>query len=71
MVITQAEVPTEERIIGVLNHLGIKHAHFAARLSTDWQALVSTHPERGIHKNLLIWKLEDRAIVAGKKALVN
>lgn len=36
---------TDERIVGVLQHLGIARAHFAARVPGDWQGLVLAHPD--------------------------
>ena len=42
---TEAELPVEERILQLLQHLGIQQAHFAASNSLDWQGLVTAHPE--------------------------
>ena len=41
----EQELPVEERIIRLLEHLGIKRAHFAARIPTDFTGLASAHPE--------------------------
>ena len=41
----EAELPVDERILPVLEHLGIQQAHFAASNPLDWQGLVTTHPE--------------------------
>src|SRR6266498_2084233 len=35
----------EERIVQLLQHLGLDQAHFAARLDADWSDLVVHHPE--------------------------
>ena len=35
----------EERILQLLQHLGIDQAHFAARTPGDWTGLVTAHPE--------------------------
>ena len=42
---TEAELPVEERILRLLQHLGIQKAHFAASNPADWQGLVTAHPE--------------------------
>ncbi|MBI3329406.1 MAG: methyltransferase domain-containing protein [Nitrospinae bacterium] len=42
---TDVERPIEERILQVLQHLGIAQAHVAARVPGDWQGLATTHPE--------------------------
>ena len=42
---TEAELPVEERILHLLQHLGIQQAHFAASTPADWQGLVAAHPE--------------------------
>lgn len=42
---TSAEVAVEERIMQLLQHLGIAKAHFAARGAGDWSGLVTSHPE--------------------------
>jgi ubiquinone/menaquinone biosynthesis C-methylase UbiE len=43
--VDEAEVPVAERIVRVLQHLGIAQVHVAARVSGDWQDLVATYPE--------------------------
>jgi ubiquinone/menaquinone biosynthesis C-methylase UbiE len=43
--VTEVERPIEDHILRVLQHLGITHAHVAARIPGDWQGLASTHPE--------------------------
>ncbi|MBI2986537.1 MAG: methyltransferase domain-containing protein, partial [Deltaproteobacteria bacterium] len=40
-----ASHPVEERIIQLLQHLGIERAHFAARMAGDWAGLVTSHPD--------------------------
>lgn len=40
------ELPTEERIVQLLDHLGIEQAHFAARMIDDWGGLAATYPAR-------------------------
>ena len=42
---TEVERPIEERIVQVLQHLGIAQAHVAARVPGDWQGIATTHPE--------------------------
>ncbi len=42
---TEVELPVEDRILQLLQHLGIQQAHFAASNSLDWQGLVTAHPE--------------------------
>ena len=42
---TEVELPVEERILQLLQHLGIQQAHFAASTPSDWQGLVTAHPE--------------------------
>lgn len=38
-------MPIEERIFLLLEHLGVKQAHFAARDLSDWQAFTTKYPE--------------------------
>jgi ubiquinone/menaquinone biosynthesis C-methylase UbiE len=45
MATIERDLSTADRIVQVLHHLGIKRAHFAARIPSDWQELVTTHPE--------------------------
>jgi ubiquinone/menaquinone biosynthesis C-methylase UbiE len=42
---TEVERPIAQRILRVLQHLGIEQAHVAARAPGDWQGLAATHPE--------------------------
>jgi ubiquinone/menaquinone biosynthesis C-methylase UbiE len=42
---TEVDIPVEERILQLLQHLGIQQAHFAARRAEDWQGLATAHPE--------------------------
>lgn len=42
---TAADLPVEERIRRLLDHLGIDQAHFAGRLPRDLTGLVTTYPE--------------------------
>ena len=58
---TEAELPVEERILQLLQHLDIKQAHFAASNPADWQGLVTVHPE--IVSSLTL--VSPRAIVPG------
>lgn len=41
----EMELPVEERILQLLQHLGIRQAHFAASTPSDWEGLVTVHPE--------------------------
>ena len=45
MATAQRELPLQERLVRLLQHLGIPRAHFAARGTRDWNGLVTTHPE--------------------------
>ena len=38
---TQIDTPVEERIVGVLRHLGIERAHFASRNLNDWYGMAA------------------------------
>ena len=38
-------MPVEERILQLLQHLGIDHAHFAARTPGDWTGLTTRYPQ--------------------------
>ena len=42
---THTTLLLEERVFQILEHLGIKKAHFAAKLPGDWQGFVTAHPE--------------------------
>ncbi|MEE8518947.1 MAG: methyltransferase domain-containing protein [Dehalococcoidia bacterium] len=42
---TEANLPTDDRIMQVLAHLGIERAHFAARGIPDWRGIVERHPD--------------------------
>ena len=42
---TVIERPLEERILELLQHLGLRRAHFAGRGAADWSGLVTNHPE--------------------------
>ncbi len=42
---TEADLPVEERILQLLQHLGIQQAHFTGRTPRDWTGLVSAYPE--------------------------
>jgi len=42
---TEVELPVEERLLRLLQHLGIERAHFAARGGGDWGGLVARHPD--------------------------
>ena len=43
--VTETEIPIEERIFQLLQHLGIRQAHFAGRLPRDWQNFTAAHPQ--------------------------
>ena len=43
--VADCELQVEERIMKVLQHLGIAKAHFAARMPRDWSGLVTNHIE--------------------------
>ena len=38
---TEAELPVEEGILQLLQHLGIKQGHLVASRPSDWQGLVN------------------------------
>lgn len=40
------ELPVEERVVQLLQHLGIASAHFAARSGSDWSGLAARYPDR-------------------------
>lgn len=42
---TEVELPIEERLAQLLQHLGIERAHFAARGGGDWGGLAVRHPD--------------------------
>jgi ubiquinone/menaquinone biosynthesis C-methylase UbiE len=42
---TQPEQPIEDRLLRVLQHLGVAQAHVAARLPGDWQGLARKQPQ--------------------------
>jgi SAM-dependent methyltransferase len=42
---TEVELPVEERLRQLLQHLGIQRAHFAARGVGDWGGLAARHPD--------------------------
>lgn len=41
----EVEFTVEECLLKIFKHLGIKKAHFAARVTTDWEGLATSHPE--------------------------
>ena len=41
----EEELPVEKRILRLLEHLGIRRAHFAARMPIDFTGLASEHPD--------------------------
>lgn len=73
--VSDGEIPVEERMLQLLQHLGIKQAHFAARQTSDWSGLVSNHPEalssltlvcpRGIGPGILGSISERLLVIAG------
>ena len=40
------ELTTQDRIVQLLDHLGIEQAHFAANMREDWGELAATYPAR-------------------------
>src|SRR5215471_2804727 len=42
---TEVELPVEERLLQLLQHLGIERAHVAARGGGDWGGLAAKHPD--------------------------
>ena len=42
---TEVELPVEERLVQLLQHLGIERAHVAARGGGDWGGLAARHPD--------------------------
>lgn len=42
---TQSDIPLENRILDLFNHLGIDQAHIAGRVPNDWAGWVRQHPE--------------------------
>jgi len=45
LMVTDVELPPEERIVQVMRHLGLERAHFAAREFLEFDALVRAHRE--------------------------
>src|ERR687887_1837188 len=43
---TEVELPVEERLLQLLQHLGIARAHVAARGGGDWGGLAAQHRDR-------------------------
>src|ERR671925_1174089 len=43
---TNGALPVEDRLVQLLQHLGIERAHFAARGVGDWGGLAARHPDR-------------------------
>jgi hypothetical protein len=43
---TKADISVADRLVKVLDHLGIERAHFAASMLADVTGLVQAHPER-------------------------
>lgn len=42
----EPEIPVEQRILQLLQHLGIARAHIAARAPEDWRGIATRYPER-------------------------
>src|SRR5689334_8513727 len=42
--VTMSRFQNEERIVQLLQHLGLDQAHFAARLDIDWTELLAHYP---------------------------
>jgi ubiquinone/menaquinone biosynthesis C-methylase UbiE len=69
--------PIGERIVEVLQHLGITQAHIAARVPGDWQSLATTHPgtiasltlvcPQGMEPNLLGPLAARLLVIAGER----
>jgi ubiquinone/menaquinone biosynthesis C-methylase UbiE len=63
--ITKTDIPLEERISQLLQHLGIEKAHFAARIPRDWQAVLAAYPKSVASLTLLCpRRVEARSLVA-------
>ena len=45
--IKESDLPVEERIHKLLQHLGIERAHFAGQMQGDWIGLTASYPEIG------------------------
>lgn len=45
LMVTDVEIPPEERIVQLMRHLGLERAHFAAREFLEFDALVRAHRE--------------------------
>ena len=43
--VIETEIPVEERVVSLLQHLGVSKAHFAGRGAGDWSGLVESRPE--------------------------
>ena len=43
---TDTELPVEQRVLQLFEHLGISQAHIAARVPQDWKGFVTTYRER-------------------------
>ena len=41
----EVNIPVDERIVQLFQHLGIQKAHFAGSVNGDWGGLAATHPE--------------------------
>ena len=57
---TEIDIPIQERILQLLNHLGIQQAHFGARVPRDWQGLVASNPETVASLTLLCPRQADK-----------
>jgi ubiquinone/menaquinone biosynthesis C-methylase UbiE len=63
--ITKTDIPLEERISQLLQHLSIEKAHFAARIPRDWQAVLAAYPKSVSSLTLLCpRRVEARSLVA-------
>lgn len=47
------QIPLEDRLVRLLDHLGIARAHFAACMPRDWEGLAANHPDRMASLTLL------------------
>ncbi len=60
---TQASQPVEERIIQLLQHLGIEHAHLAAYMPRDLDGLLTSYPDSISSLTLVCpWGINVRAV---------
>lgn len=51
--VTETEIPVEERIVQVLQYLGIEQAHFGGLNAADWGGLAVKYPDRIVSLTLV------------------